>query len=234
MTVEPEPQPVSAPKWARLPGPVRLKLDRAIADHLVAHGSELYDLLRDDPAFSPWFGSHLGARGDKRLDRAIARVRRFQKQKLARKTAPSARLADGPDDVATLAPVDHPPNGSAQRLAIAGAAALSYEEFQGRAAKRLWQLDRAIDALVNEEGEPTDPRFFAQLVKQEQALQAESVQLSKSYYADLNTNDVMQGVLQRLAVELEANPERAPALLSDINEIVRRANGLAAIKGSGS
>jgi hypothetical protein len=215
-----------------MPGAVRLKLDHAIADHLRTHRSRFYDLLRDDPAFAPWIGTHLGARGEKRLDRAIADVRRFQKQKLARKAAPSGRPADDADDFAPLDPVDHSTSG-AQRLSTAGAAVLSYEELQARSRKRLRQLDRAIDACVNEDGEPVDPRLFAQLVKQEQAVQADSVQLSKSYYADLNTKDVVQGVLKRLEVELAANPERAAALVRDIDDVFRRANGLAAIKGNG-
>jgi hypothetical protein len=229
MTLDPE-LPTAAPKWARMPGAVRLKLDQAIAEHLRVHRSRFYDLLRDDPRFAPWIGTHLGARGEKRLDRAIAEVRRVQKQKMARKAAPVAGPADDADD---FAPLD-PPRGPAQRLATAGAAALSYEEFQERSGKRLRQLGRLIDDIVDEDGKPTDPRLFAQLLKQEQALQAESVQLSKSYYADLNTKDVMQGVLARLAVELAANPERAPSLMHDINDVFRRANGLAAIKGNGS
>jgi hypothetical protein len=217
-----------------MPGAVRLQLDRAIADHLPAYGSRYYDLLRDDPMFAAWLGTHLGARGEKRLDRAIADVRRVQKQKLARKAAVIAHPAEDADDFAPRAPIDHSTEGPVQRFATAGAAVLSYEELQERLSKRLWQLGRVIDALVDENGEPTDPRLFAQLLKHEQALQAESVQLSKSYYADLNTKDVIEGMVSRVAVELEIAPERAPALMHDINEAFRRANGLAAIKGNGS
>jgi hypothetical protein len=213
-----------------MPGSVRLKLDRAIADHLKAHDARYYDLLRDDPAFAPWIGTHLGARGEKRLDRAIADVRRFQKQKLARKAAPIAHPADEAAADATAVPTGHLMQDPAQRFATAGAAVLSYEELQDRFRQRQRQLDCAIEACLNEAGEPIDPRLFLQLIREERALVAESAELAKRYYADLNSKDVVQGVLKGLAVD----PTHARALQRDIDNVFHRATGLAAIKGNGS
>src|SRR5262245_913665 len=86
MSPEDPNEPASAPKWQRLPGPIHLKLTHLIAEHLRTHGSARYEDLRDRPAFAPWFGSHLGHRGEKRFDRLVKSVKRNQPRKTARRS----------------------------------------------------------------------------------------------------------------------------------------------------
>lgn len=228
MTFEPEPQPVSAPKWARMPGSVRLKLDHAIAHHLRAHGARHYDLLRDDPAFAPWIGFHLGARGEKRLDRAIADVRRFQKKKLSRSAAAADRGLEVDPDIGAHEPPDFAQASPAQRLAGAGAAIISYDELQSDLRRRRRRLEAAMDACLNEHGETVKPDLYLKLSREHRALVADSASLAKRFHADINSQVVLERVITRVLHAHADDPQSARALLTDINNIVQGAGGIAA------
>lgn len=229
MTVEPELLPPSAPKWARMPGSVRLKLDHAIADHLRAHGPRYYDLLRDDPTFAPWIGSHLGARGEKRLDRAIADVRRFQRKKLSRSAAAPGQASEADAEIIARVPPDLVSSSPAQRLAGAGAAVMSYDELQGDLRQRRLQLETTIKRCLNEDGEVVKPELYLKLSREHRALIADSASLSKRFHADMNSEAVLERVIQRMLEAHADDPQRARALISDLNDIIHGAGGIAAM-----
>ncbi|CAN7422355.1 hypothetical protein LJR219_002712 [Phenylobacterium sp. LjRoot219] len=211
-----------------MPGSVRLKLDRAIADHLKVHGARHYDLLRDDPAFAPWIGSHLGARGEKRLDRAIRDVRRFQMKKLGRGAAPTALAVDDALDAAAGEPLEHPAGSPVQRFAAVGAAVVSYDELQGELRRGRRQLEAMMAACLNEDGEPVKPDLYLKLSRERRALITDSANLAKRYHADLNSQAVMERVLARVLEAHAGDPEGAHALITDISNIIRDATGIAA------
>lgn len=229
MTFEPEPQPVSAPKWARMPGSVRLKLDHTIADHLRAHGARHYDLLRNDPAFAPWIGTHLGERGKKRLDRAIRDVRRFQKQKMhGRSAPPTAWAADDASNTAARDPLDDLAVEPTQRFAAVGAAVISYDELQEELRRRRWQLERAMGRCLDEDGDPVKPDLYLKLSREHRALINDSANLAKRYHADLNSKAVMERVVSRLLEERADDPQSAHAIIDHISNVFRETTGIAA------
>jgi hypothetical protein len=231
MLVEPQDPPASAPKWARMPGSVRLKLDQAIANHQRVHGSRFYDLLRDDPQFAPWIGTHLGARGEKRLDRAIREVRRVQSKKMARRVGPVPQAAEaaagvvGPEST-----VDLPPE-PAEMFVAAGAAVVSYAELQGDLRRRRGQLERMIAACLNELGEAVDPALYLKLSREHRALVTDSANLAKRYHADMQSEHVIRNVLDRVLNEFADDPARAGGLITDLNKIFRETTGIAATGG---
>lgn len=224
MTFEPEPPPAAAPKWARMPGPVRVKLDHAIADHLRTHGARHYDLLREDPAFALWIGAHLGARGEKRLDRAIAEVRRFQKKKLARSAASTAPAAVASPDLAAPAPTDDP----VQQFTAAGSAVISYTELQAELRRRRAQLEAAMEGCLNEDGEAVRPELFVTLSREHRALVADSAKLAKGFHADFNSQAALERLMQRLLRDHADDPQSARTLIADINNIIHGTSGIAA------
>lgn len=229
MTFDPEPPPTSAPKYARMPGDVRLKLDRAIDDHLRAHGSRHYDLLRDNPAFAPWIGSHLGARGEKRLDRAIRDVRLAQKKKLRRTAASTARAADAALEAAACEPLDHSQDSPAQRFAAVGSAVVSHDELQGELRGRRRHLKAMMDACLNEDGEVENFDRYLRLSREHRALVTDSANLAKRYHADLNSKAVMERVVARVLKDHAGDPDGGHALIADISNIFRDTTGIAAI-----
>jgi|GEM_PF-4464830 len=214
-----------------MPGFVRLKLDHAIANHLRDHGARYYDLLRDDPAFAPWIGTHLGARGEKRLDRAIADVRRFQKKKLARGAASTAAAVEVSHVPMVVGPLDHLAGDPAQRFAAAGSPIVSYDELQGDLRRRRWQLEAAMSACLNEDGEAVKPDLFLKLSREHRALVTDSANLAKRYQADLNSKAVVDRVLDRVLKEHADDPQSAQALIADISKIIRDTGGIAATGG---
>lgn len=228
MIVDPEPPPAGAPKWSRMPGAVRLKLDHAIADHLRTHGARHYDLLRDDPAFAPWIGSHLGARGEKRLDRAIRDARRFQKKKLGRSASSTALAVDDALDAAAGEPSGPPAGSPAQRFAAVGAAVVSYDELQGELRRGRRQLEAMMAACLNEDGEPAKPDLYLKLSRERRALINDSANLAKRYHADLNSQAVMERVVARVLEAHADDPQHAQALIADISNIIRETTGIAA------
>jgi hypothetical protein len=229
MLVEHQEPPVSAPKWARMPGSVRLKLNQTIADHLRLHRSQFYDLLRDDPQFAPWIGTHLGARGEKRLDRAIADVRRVQKQKLARKAAVIAHPADEAAETVQLNPPDPVIADPAHRLAAAGSAVVSYDELQGDLRRRRRQLERAMDVCLDEDGEVADPGLFLKLSREHRATVTDSANLAKRFHADVHSEAFLERVLGRMLQGHD--PEAARALIAELSNIFRETTGIAATGG---
>jgi hypothetical protein len=213
-----------------MPGAVRLQLDRAIADHLRAYGSRYYDLLRDDPMFAAWLGTHLGARGEKRLDRAIAAVRRVQKKKPARHLPPMVQGADVEGDAVSYGAADHI-GDPAERFAAAGSAVVSYDELQGDLRRRRWQLEREMRACQIEGGGIVDPGLYLKLSREHRALVTDSASLAKRFHADAHSQAVLERVLDRMLNEHAEEPERARAIIADISNIFRETTGIAATGG---
>jgi hypothetical protein len=214
-----------------MPGAVRLKLDQAIADHLRVHRARFYDMLRDDPQFAPWIGTHLGARGEKRLDRYVGEVRARQARKARRNAMPA--LADAGDASAAVQyeAADSPGASPAEPFVAAGAAVVSHAELQGDLRRRRAQLERLMAACLDELGEAADPALYLKLSREHRALVTDSANLAKRYHADMQSEHVIRSVLDRVLNEFADDPARAGGLITDLNKILREATGIAATGG---
>jgi hypothetical protein len=212
----------ATPRWSRMPGSLRLRLDRAIGEHLREHGARHYDLLRDDPLYSAWIGSHLGARGEKRLDRYISEVKgREAKRSRTRVTAESRCECLAAHSCSEAA-------ATLQTMSQAAAPALSYEELQRAARRDLALLERALSACIGPNGEILAPNHFFKLRRERRDTLRLSADLARRFSADVSAPIVMERVIERALHEGSGDPERARAMLEDINCILRDAGGLAA------
>jgi hypothetical protein len=214
-----------------MPGAVRLKLDQAIAEHLRVHRARFYDLLRDDPQFAPWIGTHLGARGEKRLDRYIRDVRGRQATKARRHAMPALVAAGDASAAVQYEAADNPGVSPADPFVAAGAAVVSYAELQGDLRRRRGQLERMIAAGLNELGEAEDPDLYVKLSREHRALVTDSANLAKRYHADMQSEHVIRNVLDRVLNEFADDAARAGELITDLNKIFRETTGIAATGG---
>lgn len=214
-------EPASAPKWQRLPGPTQLKLAHLIAEHLRTHGSAKYVDLRDYPDFAPWFGTHLGHRGEKRFDRLVKSVKLSQPRKVSRR-----KREAGPQEALAAPSAEVVPASAAQLLGHGGAA--SFEELQERFQRRLAQLQGALAACVNEYDEVIHLQIYSKLVDLERATVLGIGQLSKQYHDALTTGPMLETILGKLLPQQD--PEKLSEVATAISEELRRSTGLRAIK----
>jgi hypothetical protein len=215
-------EPASAPKWQRLPGPTQLRLAHLISEHLHKHGSAKYVDLRDHPDFAPWFGSHLGHRGEKRFDRLIAFVKRSQPRKVSQRRVSEPALPQPP-----AAPRDETSEASpAQQLAHGGAP--SFEELQNRLMGRLAQLEVALAAHEDGHGGVLATQIYEKLVGQERATILAIGQLSKQYHDALTTGPMLEAILAKLLPQQA--PEKLREIANALSEELQRATGLRAIR----
>jgi hypothetical protein len=218
MAAEDHTPPPSAPKWQRMPGAIRIQLDEAIAGHLNTHRAGLYDLLRDDPRFVAWTGTHLGHRGEKRLDRAIGAF----KLKADAKLRVLNRRAEDPGSRAAPSLIGS--NDLADRLAGPGAAPMSVEELQADLRENIAEINSAR-AECRRNG---DIDGFLKLSREWRAATKDSAQLSKSFNTVANSNAVIEQVYQAVFRHLADEPDKAVAIAGDISSSMFRATGLAA------
>ena len=227
MTADSQLPPESAPKWSRMPGAVRLELDREIIRHRSQHRSRFYDMLRDDPRFAPWIGSQRGCAGEKRLDRYIADLCRHQPKKMCTCAAAGAstrRAVAG----ASLDAVEEPWKPQLDVLA-GGGAAVSYEELQAGLRKRLELNELMTDACRNEFGEVTEKSLLMKLTAQYLALTAASPSLTKSLHRDLNSEPFIGRALARiLQAAPDLPPEEIETLRAGLSRDFLESNGLGA------
>ncbi len=207
-----------------MPGAVRLRLDHAIAQHLREHGSQFYDLLRDDPAFTAWIGAHLGCRGEKRLDRYISEVKAREAERPKRRHAPMLRdhgrrpMVNGPAEDAT----------APRPFSDAAAPAISYEELQRATRRDLDVIERALEGCLDEYGAISDEALFFKLRRERRETIKLTADLAKRFSADVRDPAVLNRVMERVLQDCSGEPVKARNLLDDINEIIRGAGGLAA------
>lgn len=211
-----------------MPGAVRLKLDQAIADHLRTHGARHYDLLRDNPAFAPWLGSHLGARGEKRLDRAIRDLRCAKAKRLGRGAIAAAGAGAVAQEGAARDPADTLADDPAQRVASAGAAVVSYDELQAELRLHRSQIQRAIAECLDEDGVLQHPLLFMKLSRELRALVSDSANLTKRYHGDLNSEAAVKQLLDAIIASHVEQPQKALKLIEQINTIIHGTGGIAA------
>ncbi|MDP3173683.1 MAG: hypothetical protein Q8M88_04535 [Phenylobacterium sp.] len=233
MFVEDNTVPASAQKWARMPGAVQLQLERAIFSHMRKHGSRHYDLLRDDPQFAPWIGTHLGPRGEKRLDRLINRLRSNQPIKVRQSTNPSLRNSpSGAQQQPEVRP-DHSPE--CETYVLTGATgALSYEEIEHQLRKLARNLEAVIKGCFNEYGEMTRPDLFFRSTREYRAILKAGADLAKSYNEQLNSDVFLKPLLERISQLKADDPKQADKLGEDIQELFLYAGGIAATKAGQS
>lgn len=229
MTVDSQSPAESAPRWGRMPGAVRLELDREIIRHRREHGSRHYELLREDRRFAPWIGLHRGDAGEKRLDRYIAELRQNQ----PRKMGGEAKALANPSATTELScPGQGLANpGGAASFLDGGAAVMSYAELQaGFRATRIW-LEQAMMACENELGEIAKPEEALRFSRELRAVLRDSAALTRSFHADLNSEAFMGRVIERVEAEHPDDPDKARELQADIHQIFADCGGLAAIGG---
>jgi hypothetical protein len=210
-----------------MPGAVRLELDREIIRHRSQHRSRYYDLLRNDPRFAPWIGSHRGCAGEKRLDRYIADLRKNQPKKMsASAAARAAAAAAGAGESADAVEELRTPRAD---VLAGGGAAVSYEELQVGLRKRLRLNELMTDQCINEFGEVTDKPLLVKLTAQYLVITAASPSLTKSLHHDLNSEPFVGRALARI---LQAAPDLPPEEIEALRAGLRRdfleANGLGA------
>jgi hypothetical protein len=230
MTAEPELEPDAAPKWSRMPGHVRLALDEAIEAHLKTHGRNYYDLLRGDARFSPWIGSHLGARGEKRLDRYIRAVNLAAAEQRKRRADRASRpahqtaliLSDGEEAA---------PEQLAAKLAHAGNAVFSVDELQGEYRLQLFQLEQAIEGALNPDGTVRDRDTFVKLLREKRAVVRDSATLAKQFHTAANASETIRRFLDRLLATAGAEPHLVPAISQAFAGAFHDQTGLAPTKG---
>lgn len=126
-------------------------------------------------------------------------------------------------------PPDGVSDGPAQRLAGAGATVISYDELQEDLRRRRWQLEVAMDACLNECGELVKPDLFLKLSREHRGLVADSASLARRFHADMSSQAFLERVIGRILQEHADDPQRAKALISDLNDIVHGAGGIAAM-----
>lgn len=230
MTVEVQTPPPSAPKWERMPGAVLMKLEAAILKHRRAHGSGRYDLLRDDPLFSPWIGSHLGHRGEKRLDRAISALEQGPAQRAKRTIHPRPIVFAELAEPLKAAPGAEPlVEEFAEPLLAGGTAPLSHEELQAWVRKSEARLVRAIDDCFDQNGTLVN-RDFYKLHAEYRATLRDGAALARSFNEDMHSAGVIGQVLARVSQECGGDPKKLRALSDDLSNIHRDATGLAAAR----
>jgi hypothetical protein len=198
---------------------VRLKLAHMVADHLRVNGSANYAELRDHPEFSPWFGRHLGHRGEKRFDRLVKSVKRSQPRKTARRSTNGPGPVPGPSQLSQEISMSSP----AHQLAHAGAP--SFEELLAGLARRCRELEVAISACYNEFGELVVPTLsYKRLTSEHRATTLAIGQLSKQHHDALTSGPVLEAIVDRLLAAQD--PDAARQIAADVNELVRRSTGL--------
>ena len=227
MTADSQSPPESAPKWSRMPGAVRLELDREIIRHRSQHQSRFYDVLRDDPRFAPWIGPQRGCAGEKRLDRYIADLCKHQPRKMSACAAAGGSAPRA--GVGAILDVVEEPSPPGLDVLAGGGAAVTYEELQAGLRKRLKLNELMTDACRNEFGEVTDKSSLIKLTAQYLALTAASPSLTKSLHRDLSSAPFIGRALARI---LEAAPdlpaEEVEALRAGLSRDFLESNGLGA------
>lgn len=202
----------------------RLKLQQDIADHLKRHGPVAYEVVRDHADYAPWFGTHLGHRGEKRFDRMVEKVRARQPRKVSGgRPAASDQTAAG-----VLAPVaERTAHVEVKQLASGGAP--SFEALQGLLVRRLNELEIAISDCFNEDGEIIDLEAYGTLSTLQQRALSATAQLSKQYHSALSAPAVMELMFAEL-MRPGQDPARALDTIAKLSALLGRQTGLPAVR----
>jgi hypothetical protein len=201
-----------------MPAHLRLELEAAVAAHLKQHRSKNYELVRDDPRFAAWTGTHLRHRGEKYFDRIVRVVEKAAKRKERLGQLP--RLTECPQTGFR----DRP----ATALATGG---LSFEALLGDHAWQRQTLLREMLACFGDEGCLDDLERWRDLGAELRKVDKAAADLSKQYGAMMSGE--LADELIRLACRRFAHqPEDLKAFLADADAIVRQRSGLDGTKGA--
>lgn len=201
-----------------MPAALRLELESAVAAHIKQHErGRHYGLLRDDPRFSPWIGPHLGHRGEKYLDRVVARVLESQERVRRLKRRPAA---PGTDSKPALG----------RELGDAGA--VRFSDLMGDLSEQRSALKAEQAACYDGDGDMKDLDRWLIIAAEVRAVDKATLEVSKQYQATLKPAEVRAAINQRIAQELAGDPERARRLADDLNAIIRQHTGLNGTSGN--
>jgi hypothetical protein len=216
----------------KIPAEVERKLRRAVDAHLSQHRGSRYELLREHPDFRPYIGLALGETGRKRLTRLIAEVRatapslrRGGRESEARSTA-----TEPPRAHAAPRPVSPVIISSADRVAGTGPVLFGYGQLQSIAERRLTELERAIDACINDVGEIVDLPTYLKLCHEQRAAVDSVAKLSDRFQAQLKSARFISGLNQ--LIEREIAPERREDIYDAIRALAAECGGLVPAPGA--
>jgi len=213
-----------------MPARLRLELEAAADEHLRHHDRQHYELLRDDPRFVGWTGTHLGDRGDKYLDRVIRKVRAAQ-GRLER--LDNARQRPSP----RTEPVDVSPirQDGATLQVLADAGAPSFEQLMADLRDQrealMWEAEAGRDAT----GRDRDFDHSTKVRIEVRAVGKAMADLTKHYLGVWAQAKTRKAMFQRIGDEFRDEPERGRTLMRDLNALLTENSGIkgAAEKGRG-
>lgn len=224
------PTPPTAPKWSRMPAGLRLELEAAVDAHLRRYDGQHYELLRDDPRFLAWIGTHLGDRGDKYLDRVIRKVRaaqtRLERLRDARHRPVGRAGPGGPSPVQ---------GDEAALPVLADAGAPSFADLMADLHDQRDALIWEAAALRDATGRIIDFDRWTRVCIELRAVGRAMADLTKHYQAVWAQAETRKAMFQRIGEEFRDEPRRGHALMRDLNALLTEKSGIrgAAEKGRG-
>lgn len=201
-----------------MPPALRLQFEAVVEAHRRQHGSDHYDLIRNDPRFWAWTGTHLGYRGEKYLDRVIARVEAAKLRMLRLKQLPKARAVDPSPYVQGETP------GKVAESA-------TFEALLGDLELQRMTVNRELSACLDEEGNVDKPEDHEALRAEAREIIRAIRDLSKQYGA-LKSGEGADLLLEVVSQQFADQPERVAALLSEFKNHLHQRSGLAPKRGA--
>lgn len=216
-----EDQPPPPKPYSRIPEPVLRNLEDRIEAHLRTHRNRGYDLLRDDPEFAPYIGKHLGDKGEKKLDRLIAKLRKTRPsiRASALRGAPPAEQAQVQQRISPA--VEVLPATRAEVLSGSQHAILGYDEIQSLFARTLPRIESAINNLHNEKGEVEHNGDLVKLAREYRETVKDIASMQQNMVSAVRTTKFLKGLFELLGREFLNEPERAHALFAGVHDLMR-------------
>lgn len=209
-----------------MPGRLRAELEAAVLEHRREHGSRHYELLRDDPRFAPWTGTHLGDRGEKYFDRVVALVKRA----LARKARLKRRhLAE--DDAALARPFETNAADVAKTPLSPADTNVAFSDLLGDLCEQRLTLRAELAACLDDDGSIVDGKRYYRALPELVRVNKGIADLSKQFGA-LKAGEGADALLGLLLKKFDDQPERVDALIAEFNDLIRHQSGLAAQSGA--
>jgi hypothetical protein len=222
-----EDQSPEPPKpYSRIPAQVLLNLERRIEAHLRTHGNRNYHLLREDPEFAPFIGKDLADKGEKKLDRLIAKLRKTRPSIRAGALRGAMPAEKAQDQQWTPPAVEVLPATRAEILSGSQHAILGYDELQALVAQTLPRLRGAINNLHNERGEVEHNGDLVKLAREYRETIKDIAALQQQILSAVNSTKFHKRLFERLGVEFQDEPDRARNLFADLHELIRESGDL--------
>jgi len=219
MISEQEQTKATAPKWTRMPAALRLELERAAEAHWQEHRNRHYELVRDDPRFSAWTGTHLGYRGEKYFDRVMARARSSIERKL--------RLKRSRSDYASRVAVTSVEGGAPVPVAPPPAPATFENLLRDLERQRAWLKGELEWREVSDD--PDDFERCKSLRAELRAVGKAILDLTKQY-GPLKSGEAADLLVDLINQALRSDPALRNEIFAPLQKLVRDQTGLNAIE----